>query len=81
MNRPLKLDGLKRPTNVSLVADMVDEAKLRGINVSEACQTGLAAKLKKAREAEWLAENREAIESYNAYVREHGMPYEEYRQY
>jgi antitoxin CcdA len=81
MNRPLKLESLKRPTNVSLVADMVDEAKRRGINVSEACQTGLAAKLKKAREAEWLAENREAIESYNAYVREHGMPYDEYRQY
>lgn len=81
MNRPLKLDGLKRPTNVSLVADMVEEAKRRGINVSEACQTGLAAELKRAREAEWLAENREAIESCNAYVREHGMPYDEYRHF
>lgn len=81
MNRLTKIDLPKRATNVSLVAEMVDEAKKRGINVSEACQTGLAAELKKAREAEWLAENREAIESCNAYVREHGMPYDEYRHF
>ena len=81
MNRPAKIDSPKRATNVSLVADMVDDAKRRGMNVSEACQAGLEAALKKAREAEWLAENREAIESYNRYIREHGLPFDEYRQY
>jgi antitoxin CcdA len=79
MNRPTTFAGPKRPTNVSLPAELVAEAKRLGLNVSEACQTGLAAEVKKAREAAWKEENREAIESYNAYVREHGMPMAQYR--
>lgn len=81
MNRPARIDSPKRATNVSLAADLVDDAKRLGINVSEACQTGLAAEVKRAREAKWLEENCEAIESYNAYIGEHGLPYDEYRQY
>ena len=79
MNRPAKFDSPKRATNVSLAVDLVTDAKRFGINVSEACQAGLAAEVKKAREAAWKEENREAIESYNAYVREHGMPLARYR--
>lgn len=80
MNRPARFEGPKKPTNVSLNAELVEEAKKLGINVSEACQGGLAAEVKKAREAAWKEENRAAIESWNAYIREHGMPYDEYRQ-
>ena len=79
MNRPAKFHGPKRPTNVSLPAELVVEAKRLGINVSEACQSGLAAEVKKVREAAWKEEHREAIESYNAYVREHGLPLAKYR--
>jgi antitoxin CcdA len=79
MSRPTTFAGPKRPTNVSLPAELVAEAKRLGLNVSEACQTGLAAEVKKAREAAWKEENREAIESYNTYVREHGMPMAQYR--
>lgn len=79
MTRPAKFPSAKRATNVSLSQDLVAEAKALGINVSQACQNGLAAEVKKAREAAWKQENREAIESYNAYVREHGMPMAQYR--
>lgn len=79
MNRPIKLDSPKRATNVSLSADLVDDAKRFGINISEACQTGLAAEVKKARETAWKAENRESIESWNAYIRKNGLPLEDYR--
>lgn len=79
MNRPAKFDGPKRPTNVSLPTELVNEAKRLGINVSEACQTGLAAEVKAAREAAWKEENREAIESSNEYVRKHGLPLARYR--
>lgn len=81
MNRPGKFPAAKRATNVSLSEDLVAEAKALGINVSQACQSGLAAEVKKAREAAWKEENREAIESYNAYVREHGMPFDEFRKF
>lgn len=81
MNRPAKFRAAKRATNVSLSEDLVAEAKALGINVSQACQSGLAAEVKKAREAAWKEENRGAIESYNAYVREHGMPFDEFRSF
>src|SRR3546814_7249049 len=81
MNRPARFEGpskssLKKPTNVSLSAALVEEAKTLGINVSEACQTGLAAEVRKAREATWKEENRAAIESWNAHIRENGLPYD-----
>ena len=81
MNRPTRFEGPKKATNVSLSADLVEEAKRLGLNVSEACQSGLAAEVKKAREAAWKEENRAAIESWNDYIRKNGMPYDQYRQY
>ena len=81
MNRPLQPSKPKRATNVSLAADLVNDARELGINVSEACQAGLAAEVKRAREAAWKVENREAIESSNEYVRKHGLPLAKYRQF
>lgn len=79
MNRPARFEGPKKATNVSLSAELVEEAKRLGINVSEACQGGLAAEVKKAREAAWQVENRAAIEASNEYVRKHGLPLAKYR--
>ena len=62
-------------------AELVEEAKKLGINVSDACQSGLAAEVKKARDAAWKEENRAAIESWNEYIRKNGMPYDKYRQF
>ena len=81
MNRPAKFDGPKRPTNVSLPSELVGEAKRLGINLSEACLTGLAAEVKRAREAAWKVENREAIEWSNDYVARHGLPLSKYRMF
>jgi antitoxin CcdA len=79
MNRPARFDGPKKATNVSLSAELVDQARQLGINVSEACQTGLAAEVKAAREAAWKAENRAAMESWNRYTQDHGLPLAKYR--
>lgn len=69
----------RRATNVSLDHDYVAEAKALGINISQACERGLIATVKEARVARWLEENREAIESSNAYVEKHGLPLAKYR--
>jgi len=66
--------GPKRPTNVSLDAALVDDARALGVNVSAACEAGLRQELRSAREAAWLAENAEAIIAYNAYIEEFGLP-------
>lgn len=80
MNAPDKVPT-KRATNVSLRADLIDEAKRLSINVSQACEAGLAAEVKKAREDKWIADNWEAIQSSNAYVEKHGLPLAKYRQF
>ena len=81
MNAANRVSRSKRATNVSLRADLIDEAKDLNINISRACEQGLAAEVKKAREDKWIAENWEAIQSSNAYVEKHGLPFARYRQF
>ncbi len=71
----------RRPTNVSLPGHLVEEAMALGINVSQACESGLEAALRNERERQWKADNKEAIESYNRWVAEHGLPLDEFRQF
>jgi antitoxin CcdA len=71
----------RRPTNVSVPARLVEEAKSLGINLSRACETGLEAALKAERERRWKAENADAITSYNRWVEEHGLPLQEFRRF
>jgi antitoxin CcdA len=71
----------RRATNVSLRADLIEEARSLDINISQACETGLVGEVKKAREARWLAENLPALEAWNQWVSENGIPYAEYRQF
>lgn len=68
-----------KPTNVSLDAALVEEAKELGVNISLASAWGLEQAVKKARAERWLEENREALNAYNAYVAEHGLPLAKYR--
>lgn len=78
MDSETKIDR-RRATNVSLPAETVAEARELGINLSQACERGLAQAVKKAREERWLEENREALEGFNRYVEEHGLPLEHLR--
>ena len=68
----------RRPTNISLSAKAVEEAKALGVNVSRACEAGLLVELKKERERRWKEENAEAIEATNEWVRENGIPLAKY---
>ncbi|GAA0301613.1 type II toxin-antitoxin system CcdA family antitoxin [Sphingomonas oligophenolica] len=71
----------RRPTNVSLDAAMIDDAKELGINISRACEEGLAKQISEERGRRWLEENRGAIDGWNAWVEEHGLPLEKYRRF
>ena len=75
---------IKRPrksTNLSLAADLVEEAKSLDINLSRACEAGLEAALKEERKRRWREENSAAIEASNAYFEKHGLPLARYRQF
>lgn len=71
----------RRPINLSLDSTLIDDAKELGINISRACEEGLAKQIADERGRRWLEENREAIESSNAWVAEHGLPLAKYRQF
>ncbi len=71
----------RRVTNVSLPSVMVEEAKTLGINLSRACEIGVAAALKDERERRWKAENAGAVVAYNQWVGEQGLPLEEFRRF
>jgi len=73
--------GTKRATNVSLDAGLVAAAKELGVNISQACERGLAAEISHIRSEAWIKENWEAIQSSNAYVEKHGLPLAHLRQF
>ena len=69
----------RRPTNISLDSAMIEDAKELGINISRACEQGLSEEIRAERNRRWKEENREAIEGWNAWVEEHGLPLERFR--
>ena len=69
----------RRPTNVSLDSDLVEEARALDINISRASEEGLERAVREERRRRWIEENREAMEASNAYVCEHGLPLGKYR--
>lgn len=79
MPNALRKPAGRSATNVSLDRAYVTEARELGINISQACERGLVEVIKEARVARWLEENREALDGYNRYIGEHGLPLEKYR--
>lgn len=56
----------KRAVNVSLRADLVDEAKALGTNISAVLERALEVEHRHRRAERWREENREAIDEANA---------------
>jgi len=63
----------KKAANLTVRADLLEEARARKINLSQTLEVALAAELKRQREAEWLEQNKEAIAAYNREIAEHGL--------
>ncbi len=73
--------GRRKPVNLSLDTGVVEAARALGINLSQACEAALREATRAERARQWQEENREAIHAWNAWVEEHGLPLEEYRQF
>lgn len=71
----------RKSTNVTLTVALVEEAKALGVNLSQAAEVGVADAVARKRAEVWLAENREALESSNAFVEAHGLPLARYRNF
>lgn len=68
-----------KPTNVSLDASLVAEAKELGVNISLASARGLEDAVKEARGKRWLEENMGALEASNEWMKANGLPLAMYR--
>ena len=66
-------DAAKRPVNVSVNSDLLDQARQLDINLSATLEAALVEAVRGRRREQWLAENRGAISAYNQYVDAHGV--------
>ena len=69
----------RKSVNLSIDSELVANAKVMGINLSQTCEAALGAALKKEREEQWIKENWDAIQSTNAWVEKNGLPLAKYR--
>ncbi|MCX5515971.1 acetoacetyl-CoA synthase [Kaistia algarum] len=68
-----KLPKAKRAVNVSVRADLVDEAKALGTNISAVLERALEAEHRQQRADRWREEDREAIDEANAELARNGL--------
>lgn len=76
MSKPRKI-----ATNLSARADVVAEAKALGIKLSEVFESAITEAVRRKRQEAWLADNRDAIESYNARVARQGLFSDRWRKF
>jgi len=63
----------KKPTNLSINSDLLQQAKEHHINLSQALEVRLAEILRDEKRRKWQEENREAIEQYNRRIEVRGL--------
>ncbi|WP_170413190.1 type II toxin-antitoxin system CcdA family antitoxin [Ruegeria arenilitoris] len=71
----------RKPTNLSLDSALLSEAKALKVNLSRAAEEGVRIAVAEAKAEQWKAENAEALKSSNAYVEQHGLPLDSFRQF
>jgi len=69
----------KKATNLSIRADLLEDARALEINLSREFEKHLENVIRQHRAEQWKRDNRAAIEAYNAFVKEHGLWSDEFR--
>ena len=62
----------KKPAHLSINSDVLRQAKLQKINISEVCERSLVEALKERKRLEWQESNKEAIVEYRTFIEVHG---------
>ncbi len=62
----------KRATNLSVNADLLDQAKALNINLSRTLEESLEQRIRQENRRKWLVDNKEAIDAYNKRIEEYG---------
>jgi antitoxin CcdA len=67
-----KMAASKKPTNVSINAELLAKAKSLDINLSATLESALKEQIRLKEQAQWLKENSDAMEAYNQFVERNG---------
>jgi antitoxin CcdA len=63
----------KKPVNLSIDRDLLQQARELKVNLSKALEERLAEIVRAERARRWQEDNREAIEAHNRFVEKHGL--------
>jgi antitoxin CcdA len=67
--------------DITLSADVLSEAKVLGINLSQACDQFLRDLVRRERERRWQEDHAEFVAAYNRTVEDEGLPVDEWRNF
>jgi antitoxin CcdA len=69
---PEPYNRVRRPTNLSVRADLIAAARAARVNLSALLERALTEELVRLKWRQWREENGPAVAVYNRYVKEHG---------
>lgn len=72
MTELYNVEAPKKPTNVSINSDLLNQARSLKINLSATLERALTEQLRERQEAQWRQENATAIHAYNEHVEKYG---------
>lgn len=72
-------ENVRRPTNLSIDAVVLDTARAMNIDLSRAAEDGVRRAISREEAKRWAEENAEVVRSWNAYVEKNGLPLRKYR--
>lgn len=62
----------KKSANLSINADLLQQAKQLNINLSQTLEQHLAEIVRQAQRSQWLVENKDALDEYNCRIESRG---------
>lgn len=63
----------KKSANLSINSDLLQQAKQLNINLSQTLEQHLIEIVRQAQREQWIAENKTALEQYNARIEKQGV--------
>jgi len=81
MSSLYNINAPKRPTNLTVNSDLLDQAKTMKINISSILESALANIVKQKKREQWLEDNKESINTYNKVIKEVGLFSDELRSF
>ncbi len=73
--------SLKKPTNVSVRADLLAEARALGLNLSRTLETALEQAIREKRRQRWLTDNHDAMQAYQRHIEREGLFADRFRSF